>query len=164
MMTWWRELAPRERMLIAMAAAVTVLAGGWQFVVAPAFAHRARAEARYEAALGLLAEIEAGTAQLIALGPQDQDGPPEPLEPRRLQPALIIAARAAGAPLTRLAPADDGEVEVWLDDAEPQTVYGWLQALERQHGVQAVRATVRRNDDGQTVRANFRLANPSGRR
>ena len=44
MSEWWQNMAPRERLLIAIAGALTVLIIAWQFVFVPTM--NARAEAR----------------------------------------------------------------------------------------------------------------------
>ena len=46
MMAWWKTMAPRERLLIAIAGILTMTVIGWQFVLVPSMAARAEAEVR----------------------------------------------------------------------------------------------------------------------
>ncbi|MEO1567213.1 MAG: type II secretion system protein GspM, partial [Pseudomonadota bacterium] len=58
MSNWWQNMAPRERLLISVAAVLTVIIIGWQFVFVPTMNSRAEARANLDEADRVLSQIQ----------------------------------------------------------------------------------------------------------
>jgi type II secretory pathway component PulM len=155
MMPWWSERSRRERIALGSMAALVVLMALFQFGVKPLVSWRESAQADYEAALALLAQIETG-AQAIQAVSAETTG-------RSTMPARTAVAAVAsehGLAITRLQPLENGDLDIGLDDVNSPTLFKWLAALSERHGLMVARASLQRGDNG-TVRAQITLAGGS---
>lgn len=128
----WRRLAPREQRLLLLAAAVLALLLGYALLWAPwqAARERLRADnARLRADLAWLHQLAPQVQALRAQQPAAtaQVGGPLPVR-------LDASVRTAdlGEHLSRLEPAADGSVKLWLDDAPADGVLAWLAEVSAQ--------------------------------
>lgn len=128
----WRRLAPREQRLLLLAAAVLALLLGYGLLWSPwqAARERLRADnARLRADLAWLQQLAPQVQALRARQPAAgaQAGGPLPVR-------LDASVRAAGLGehLSRLEPAADGSVKLWLNDAPLDGVLAWLAELAAQ--------------------------------
>ncbi|MDX1581644.1 MAG: type II secretion system protein GspM, partial [Alphaproteobacteria bacterium] len=101
-------------------------------------------------------EIQALGAQGGSSGLQTSGSSAQPV-----RTVAVSTARAAGVTLTRLEPLDDGSLTVWLEDVEAPALYGWLLRLYREHGIAVTKASLSRNSDTPTTRAQIQLSRGS---
>lgn len=146
---WHGALTPRERVLVAIAAALAVVTLGWGVAIAMRAATDSAAS-RYDRAVRALAETRARVAAL-----RDLAGAPMPGEP--IDAVLRQRALSAGFTLSADAPDGEGAVAFAIASARPSALFPWLATIERDglviqrfsvsdngNGTVAVRATVRR--------------------
>ena len=58
MSNWWQNMAPRERLLIGIAAVLTVIIVAWQFIYVPPMSARDEARANLDEADRVLSQIQ----------------------------------------------------------------------------------------------------------
>jgi general secretion pathway protein M len=142
---WWSSRAPRERVLLAVLAAVATVYA-LVFLI-----WRPLAEARADARADIRA-YEAVVAQARAAGPTlVRSAAAAP-------PAAAIGASAAAAGLTvrRLDP-DGAGARVSLEDAPYDATVRWMETLEREHGLTVREARLERRPAPGVVNAQIRV-------
>lgn len=159
MREWFFERTPREQALIGIALALAVIVGGWLLVVQPALNYRAESKADYERAAALLEDISNAAREIRALGSLGNERAVQSSQPVRT--VAVSTARAEDVTLTRLEPMEDGSLTVWLEDVEAPALYGWLLRLYRDHGIAVTKASLSRNSDRPTTRAQVLLSRGS---
>ena len=145
---WWRGREPREHVLISVAVLLSVVLGFHQLVWNPAMAFQQGAERAYETAL-----VDYALVQQAARRTNPQSDVTTAREP--LQTVLTSTAGLYGLTISRLRPAENDGMNLWLDTAPPQLLYAWLSELELRHGVRVERAALRITPDAGTVSANL---------
>jgi general secretion pathway protein M len=135
MKDFWNARTPRERLLLAIAAAAISLFFLLQLVVAPIARWRSAALERAEAAEANYELVALAAGQAITASPTGN------VPVRNL---LNDAALAAQVPLTFINARPDGGVEMQAGPASPERVYELFAALERRHGVQIESADIAR--------------------
>lgn len=160
MKTFWQERSPRERLFL-MAGAV-LLAGVLlvQFVLVPAIDYRDDARRSYERASAMLADIRAGAGEAMALRQARAERPDG--GDSSIRAVAGGTARRIGIAMTRLQPDGDGGLNVWFDDVDSELLYRWILEIRREHGVGIAMATIRKNADRPTVRAQVLLVGGEG--
>jgi len=150
MKQWWDDRQPRERTLILCLGAVLAVFALYQFGLKPLLSYRTAAIATYEDAAALLSEVEAASREIQALRSTSV------LKSDAI-PRTVIGATASelGLPITRLQPHENGGLDVWLDDVPSTALFKWVAVLYERHGIAVVRASIQKNDDGATVRAQI---------
>ncbi|MGY6588883.1 MAG: type II secretion system protein GspM [Wenzhouxiangella sp.] len=136
MKNWWQQLEPRQQGVI-LTAGVILLA---LLVYLQAF--EPMAEAR-QAERERVAQQQALVAWLEAVEPtvaraRTQQRPVADLDGRSLLGITDQTARAAGlaGSLTRIEPAGERQVRVWLDGADFVATMTWLQDFSRDYAVE----------------------------
>lgn len=152
MTSFWQERNPRERMLLVLAGALCLLTGLYQFAWAPLAGYRVRAAASLAEAEQLYADIAQGAA--IAAAARAGSGQ---VDARPLRIIASDSARELGLSITRFQPAENGDLSIWLDQADARLLWRWLATLHQVHGVSAVKAVIQRDDGQPTVRAQLLL-------
>lgn len=140
----------RERRMLTGLGVALALFIGWYGVVTPALAWRADAVDRLATARIKAAAVEDGVARLKGVGPV---GPAQPVA--EVEAAAMQAAEASGLTL-EASDAGDGALEFSIAGATSPALFGWLQALETQHGVTATALNVAENADA-TLQAQGQL-------
>ena len=126
-----QDRTPRERLLLALMAALGLGAAAHALVWQPLSARR-------EALMAGIAAHAAAEHYLTQGGTIPQQTP-DPLSDLPLPTRLTQSAEGLGLTLRRLDPAGEGAAEVTLDEAPLDLVMAWLIALERDQGL-ALRA------------------------
>lgn len=152
MRQWWDDRAPRERALLTGLGALFGLLMFYQFIARPLVNYRRAAGETYAAAVGALAEVEAGAAGLQRL--RAAAAPQTDVPVRTLASAVAVDL---GVPITRLQPAENGTLDVWFDDVATPQLFTWIARLQEKGGAAVLRAVIQKND-GATVRAQITLA------
>lgn len=147
---WWSAREPRERVLILLAGGLGLAVLLWQGVLVPSQAAVERAERRLESALTDLASVDsASQAGLAAREAPTRDQP--------LQSVLSSTADLYGLTISRISPAENEGLNIWLDEVSPQLLYAWMAELESRHGIRVGKASLRREGETGQVGANLYL-------
>lgn len=136
MMDYWRSLNSRQQRLIGAAAVVligiVVYVWVWEPLVEARDAERERV-AQQQAMLNWLEALVPVVEELRRRGDR-----PASLGDRSLLGLADESARAAGlaGALTRIEPAGEDQVRVWLDGADFVATMGWLEQFSRNQPIQ----------------------------
>lgn len=150
MITWWKSLTQREQILIVLASALTFLFLIFQFVVRPSWDSKDRAERAYANALSEWNAVQ----RVVGTGTSTQNFSTSELP---LQTVVTNSADSYSLSLTRLLPDESGNLSVWLDGVNSNSLYSWLKELETSHGIRVRQATIRQDVEGETVSLNVYL-------
>ena len=155
MKSWWRQLNQRQQRLLVIAGAVVlgvvIYVGLWEPLALTRQAERERV-AEQQALNDWLNAIAPVAEQLKREGERASD-----LGGRSLLGLTDATARAAGlaGSLSRIEPAGDGQVRVWLENADFVTTINWLQQLSLDYPIEVSHLGMdRAGNDGQV---NVRL-------
>jgi type II secretory pathway component PulM len=149
---WLAGLSASERLLIGVAAALTLALAAATLVLAPLRAAHADAGLAYEDSARLLAEVRTGAARAASAGGAVRGE----VSAEDVRAAATSLARARGLAIARMSPLERG-LSVRLDRADPSALYAWLAELDARHGITVRRASLRRAGDGATVEADLVL-------
>lgn len=144
MKTWWEQLNRRQQRLVLTAGlillALLVYVQLWEPLAEARQAERERV-AHNQALVDWLVALRPVAEQMRREGSSQRD-----LGGRSLLGLSDETARAAGlaGALTRIEPAGQDQVRVWLDGAEFLAVMGWLERLARDHPVEVTQLGVDR--------------------
>ena len=152
--TTWSSLEPNERRLITIAAVLSFVFVGYQFVLSPALDMRERAARGYASSIQTQSDIVAMTRDVTR---QEQEGSRSGLP---LQAIVSDTSAVYGLSISRMAPVDSDNLNLWLDGADSQTLFFWLSDLSDNQGVKVSRILVRRDNEGK-VSANMLVTRTS---
>ncbi|TVS11533.1 MAG: type II secretion system protein M [Wenzhouxiangella sp.] len=158
MSTFWEQLNARQRVLIVLAGLVLVAAalfvGVWEPLAESRAAERERV-AGQQALLDWLDAVAPVAAELRRRGDRGRDR-----GGRSLLGLADETARAAGlaGALSRIEPAGDDRVRVWLEGAEFLATMGWLEQLAVGHPVVVDQLDVDRGRSSGLVNVRVTLA------
>lgn len=158
MSDWWRNLAERERRLLAGGALAALLMLGYGFVWAPLHDARDDWRRRAEAADASLQWMRAAVDRLAQ---QPLRSAPV-ADGRSLLARVDEGARQAGlgAVLLRVEPLAAGRVRAHFQAAPFDQLMDWLQPLGREHGVRVEELSVQRAAGVGLVDARLTLVQP----
>jgi general secretion pathway protein M len=147
-------LAPRERLMVAVAGAVVFVTLLYLLIWEPLVkAHEQRAEA-LDSARALATRIESAAllTQRSALGARVDRN-------TSLLAAVDQTSRSPtlGKAPSRLQPEGDREVKVWLEDVSFDNLLRWLSELENRYGIAASSAEIERGTTPGSVSARLTL-------
>ncbi len=144
MSAWWQGLEQRQRWLFLIGGSILLLLAIYVWVWEPlAESRQAEREriAQQQALLDWLtaltpvaAELRRGSSRAADLGGRSLLG---------LADETARAAGLAGA-LTRIEPAGEGQVRIWLDGAEFVSAMGWLQGLSVEYPIEVSQLSIDR--------------------
>lgn len=158
---WLSTLAPRERVMVGIAAAFTVFTilylGIWEPL---AIAHATRAEN--------LATARAQANRLETVGAEAQKlrrsgGSPIAVNRSMSLLSAVDQATKSGTlakPPARLQPEGDAEVKVWLEDINFDGLLRWITELETRYGVSVKTVDIDRESAPGLVNARLSLVRP----
>ena len=157
MSNWWQNMAPRERLLISVAAVLTVIIIGWQFVFVPTMNSRAEARANLDEADRVLSQIQenyvfkraqgaanASTAQATSGNIED------------FKAAVTGSAADIGLAIARLQGNDTTSVRLVFENSDPRLIFLWLEDIQAKHSAQVTRFNMEQAGNG-LVRVNVDL-------
>lgn len=148
---WFGSRTPREQLLLQLGAVVAILAAlwfGWQ----SASKYRASAAADLESAMQLredvarLRTLPQGAAQVA---PASSDGTP--------RGAAAAIATQFGLSPSRIEPDGPNGVRISFQPAAAQSIYSWIDAIERA-GFKVDRVTIVRAGEGDLVQGDASLS------
>lgn len=144
--TRWAGFSERERLLLSVGSVVLLAAALYFGLYQPLQDSRAANTARllrYERTLSALATMPM-TAQVVA-------------DPRPIANIVTESAATQGLTILRLDTPKPQLATVTLQDTPFETLLLWIDALNRDGGVNVASATIRRVDDAGTVSADMVL-------
>lgn len=156
-MNFWRNLSDRERLLIMIAAALFAVFVALQGIVRPVADWRADQTRALDEAQNLYALVtEAGARR--------SGGDPAKSEAQTpIRTALAQSASSAGVNLVYVNVRADGAVEANIAAVNPENLFAWLQAVERNYAARVVSADIaREQDQASMVRAQLTFAKRDG--
>lgn len=126
-LSWWRELSPREQRLLGVMGVLTAIVFLWLGVARPVESGLKNARARYDEALDRNAAIRNKVAVLERLPRGAAAAPTAPV-------AQIVTQSAgeAGFTLERSQEQGNDRVEIAIASVRPAPLFGWITGLEAQ--------------------------------
>ncbi len=153
MKAWFQNLSQREQIYVLVMAAVVALWLVFQLLLAPAAAQRQQMAMNNEAAVALLARVDAKVTQLIGLRASGGAG-----DDSNLTATISRSSELAGLPVRRLQPNSRGEVQVRFESVEYDALVRWIYRIEVVDGLVIVDASISQAGRSGGVNATLRLA------
>lgn len=153
---WWEGRTLRERRMLALMAALLAGVLVWLMVVRPVLAWREAAAADRAEAEADLADVQAG---LPLIAPATSTARPV-IDVEGFEPLVLRTAEAAGLTITTGMDATGG-MAFRIPNATSAALFGWMSALERDHGIAVVSLGVVENTDA-TLQVEGALARRPG--
>ncbi|TVR96630.1 MAG: type II secretion system protein M [Wenzhouxiangellaceae bacterium] len=157
MKEWWQSLEARQRTILAGAGlimlALALFLWVWEPLAESRQAERERI-AQQQALLDWLTALTPVARELRLSQTRSSD-----LGGRSLLGLADQTARAAGlaGALSRIEPAGDGQVRVWLDGAEFVATMGWLQRLSVEYPIEVSQLAIDRGQRSGQVNVRVTL-------
>lgn len=150
----WAQLAPRERIMVIVAASALLLTLLFLTVWEPLAKGRQQQAVALEGARAVAVRLEEIGAEV---GPGTRQNRPT-IPSGALLATVDRAARSglADTPPSRIQPEQDREVRVWIDGVAFEALLSWLDDLEQKQGVRAQSIDLERGE--QPGRVNVRLS------
>ena len=153
---WWEGRTPREQRMLALMAVLLAAVLVWLAVVRPVLAWRETAAADRAQAEADLAWVQAG---LRLTAPSAAARRPV-IDVEGFEPLVLRTAEAAGLGVTTGMDAS-GRLAFRIPDASSSALFGWMSALERDHGIAVVSLGVVENTDA-TLQVEGALSRQGG--
>lgn len=156
MKAFWERLAPRERLFVIGGGAIVGLLILLQLIVAPAIGWREAMKAKRAGAEDLY--------RLVASASATAGGGPTAAGADLTTPIINVVtttAAASGVEISFRNARPDGGVDATIA-ADPEKLFIWLSALEKEYGVSVAAADIAREKGG-GVRAQLTLARRGGK-
>ncbi|TYT25374.1 type II secretion system protein M [Luteimonas viscosa] len=128
-LAWWHGREPRERMMLAVMAAMLAAFAWWYGLLWPLRSLREDAGVRYDHATVALRGVEAEVAALTAAG--TGTAPAASTGGEALQRRVLDSARDAGLAPSRQRTAADGAFVLEFERVASPALFGWLGRLAR---------------------------------
>ena len=138
---WWEGRTLREQRMLALMVVLVAMVLVWLAVVRPVVAWRERAVADRAVAEADLAFVQVG---LRLTTPATASRPVIDVE--GFEPLVLRTAATAGLEVTTGLDAS-GRLGFRIADASSSALFGWMSALERDHGITVVSLGVVENTD-----------------
>jgi type II secretory pathway component PulM len=153
----WIGLVPREKLLITIAAALTigiVLVFG---LVSPLVKAKADASQRLDRVSQDYALIEQG---LRRIGPEESGSQRPASDSDAFRLEVIRMAQQSGLSVDRVQAGQGGRVQVVISDVSPPLMYAWLEEVARLPGGETYAATITSRADAIQAVIEFRGSQP----
>ena len=145
-MTWWAGCSPREKWLVAIAGALSVMLVLGFGVLKPIVEAKQDARQRLDLVSKDHVLVERALRTLNRTGPATQNaGPAQDNDGLRSQ--VTRMAQQSGLAIARVQASEDGTVQFVLSDVSPPLMYAWLDQVSRLPGGETYTATVTKRDD-----------------
>lgn len=157
---WFRGLAPRERLLVSVCAAVLsvtfIFLGVWE----PLNTGLAKNQTDLIAAQSLAQRLEIIAAELQK---NRASGGGQAINTEGSLLTVIDQASKTGTlgiPLTRIQPEGDSEVKVWIDGVSFNALVQWVSELEKRYGISTQTADIEKGAGPGQVNVRLSLVRP----
>ena len=157
MSNWWQNMAPRERLLIGIAAVLTVIIVAWQFIYVPTMSARDEARANLDEADRVLSEIQENYVCKRAQGAANASNARATSgNIEDFKAAATGSAGDIGLASARLQGNDTTSVRLVFENSDPRLVFLWLEDIQAKHSAQITRFNMEQAGNG-LVRVNVDL-------
>lgn len=157
MTEWWTGLDGRERLLISVAAVLTVFMVVWQFVLVPSMDARAEAKAGLEEADRTLSRVQESYMLKRAQGAAaPANARPTSTSIDDFKAKVTGSAGDVGLSIARLQGDDTNSVRLVFENADPRLIFLWLEDIQAKHNGQVTRFSMEQAGGG-LVRVNVDL-------
>ncbi|MEP1144031.1 MAG: type II secretion system protein GspM [Henriciella sp.] len=157
MTEWWTGLESREKLLISVAAMLTVLIVVWQFVLVPSLSARAEASAGLADADRTLSRVQESYMLKRAQGAAaPSNARPSSASIEDFKAKVTGAAGDIGLSIARLQGDDTNSVRLVFENADPRLIFLWLEDIQAKHNGQVTRFNMEQAGGG-LVRVNVDL-------
>ncbi|MEM1088161.1 MAG: type II secretion system protein GspM [Pseudomonadota bacterium] len=157
MNAWWSSMEARERLLIAIAALLTMLVVIWQFVLVPGMRANAEARANLADADRTLSRIQESYMLKRAIGSAaPTNARPTSASIEDFKAAVTGSAGDIGLSISRLQGDDTTSVRLVFENADPRMIFLWLEDVQAKHSGQVTRFNMEQAGGG-LVRVNVDL-------
>ena len=156
MTDWWTGMEARERLLIAVAAGLTVLVVIWQFALVPSLNARAEARANLEDVDRNLSRIQESYMRKRAVGSAAASARPTSASIDDFKAKVTESAGNMGLSIARLQGDDTNAVRLVFENVDPRLVFLWLEDVQASHSGQVTRFNMEQAGGG-LVRVNVDL-------
>ncbi|MGY0611315.1 MULTISPECIES: type II secretion system protein GspM [unclassified Luteimonas] len=153
--SWWRGREPRERVMLAVMAALLAAFAWWYGLLWPLQALREGAEDRHARAIAGVQQVEAEVAMLAG-----SRGSSPPAGGEALQRRILDSVREAGLAPSRQRSAADGAFVLDFERVASPALHGWLGQLAGRDGIAPSSLRVERADGGLRAEVGFGGAAP----
>jgi len=137
---FWSQRAPRERLVLSVAAAVLLLVLVYLLLIEPAASGIPRLERSLPAARTQAEQLDRLLAEVASLKARPQVALVAPAEARA---SLERSLGAAGLKAAKIAPLADGDLQIAFANVSYATWSSWLAGAERELGAKAGVVTAR---------------------
>ncbi|MGH8505691.1 MAG: type II secretion system protein GspM [Stenotrophobium sp.] len=158
---WFRSLAPRERIMVSVCAAVVAVTLLFVLVWDPLIRAHHQREQELASARAMSQRLEDMAA--IVQRVHATDGGASAANRSLSLLAAVDQSSKSGTlskPLTRLQPDGDKSVKIWVDDVAFDGLMRWIVELDRKYGVTVDSADIERADTVGLVNAKLTLVRP----
>ncbi|TVQ38798.1 MAG: type II secretion system protein M [Wenzhouxiangella sp.] len=157
MSAWWNGLDMRQRWLFSVCGGVVLVLAAFVWVWEPLSESRQAERARIAQQQALLDWLTALTP--VAADLRRGSSRAADLGGRSLLGLADETARAAGlaGSLSRIEPAGEGQVRIWLDGAEFVSTMGWLQRLSIEYPIEVSQLSIDRGQRSGQVNVRVTL-------
>ena len=156
MTDFWANLTVRERSLLLGAGVLALVVFLYLGLVRPLVAYRAASErslAAVEEVYDLVAAAADEAARLKVAGTNTAGAASN--EPLRI--AVAVTARTVGVAISRIQPADDGTLTIWVEDVGAAALYRWLTLLASERNIAPGKVSVQKAGNGRQLRVQLQF-------
>lgn len=153
---WWEGRTLREQRMLALMMALLAAVLVWLAVVRPALGWREAAASDRAQAEADLASVQTGL-RLVA---PSTAAPRAAIDVDGFEPLVLRTAEAAGLSITTGMDAS-GRLSFRIPNGSSSALFGWLSALEHEHGISIISLGVIENTDA-TLQAEGVLSRQTG--
>ncbi|MEM9670586.1 MAG: type II secretion system protein GspM [Pseudomonadota bacterium] len=144
MIRWWETKEPRERALLLIAAALTLLVLGYTLLAQPFMNARGQAERALSSAQQDQSIVMRGISMLTS---NQRSGSGAAVDIDDFRTMVTRSAREAGLSLARVQRGSDGTIQLRFDDTDPPRLFAWLATMETEPGGEIVAASISTRSD-----------------
>lgn len=163
MKRWFESLAPRERVMVSLAAVVVVLAVFYSAVWGPLNKGVSRLSQQVQQQQQLAAWLNETAPRIRALRSAAHQRSPEDLN-QALLTVIDKTSKAAGLGdrVKRIQPQGNESVQVWVEHVSFNDMLDWLYRLQNRYGVDIQSLSVEPGGQTGQVHGHMRLKRPQG--
>lgn len=163
MRQWFDSLAPRERVMVGIAAVVVVLAVLYAGVWEPLNHGVAHLSQQVKQQRELVSWLHETAPKIRALRQATHRNAPKEQNAALLS-VIDKTSKAAGmgGMVKRIQPQGDNSVQVWIENATFNDMLDWVYRLQNRYGVEVKSASMQPGNQAGQVHGNLRLIRPTG--
>ncbi len=157
MQEYWTNLTSREKTLILVAGGLSIIVLLYLAVFKPLVSYQTASEQNLNAAERLHGQIVSGAAALAVL---KGDGETLTNNSRGQQPlrvSVATAARATGVAISRLQPAENGALTVWVESVAAGELYRWMTHMAAENGITPTKVLAQKSASAGRLRVQLQF-------